>query len=91
VTTELPHDVFNEDDLRITPDQWRYPRVVVMSQTHDGQWSWGELTDGGEVWDTTLTGKVLDQIERRVKLGICCGEVTIDNIPYQFVADRPKG
>jgi len=90
VTTELPHDVCGEYDDRISPEDWRYPRVVVMSQTHDGQWSWGELNKHGEVEETSLTGKVLDQIERRVKLGICCGEVTIDSIPYQFVADRYK-
>jgi hypothetical protein len=88
VTTEFPHDIFDEDDPRIPPDQWRFPRVIVMSKTHDDQWSWGELTDGGEVWDTTLTGRVLDVVEQRVRDGMYCGEVYVDGIPYQYVSDR---
>lgn len=88
MTTEFPHDVCDETDDRISPEDWRYPRVVVMSQAHKGQWSWGELTEQGEVWDTTLTGRVLDIIEQQVRDGKYCGEVYVDGVPYQYVSDR---
>lgn len=90
MTTKLPHDVCGEYDDRISPEDWRYPRVIVMSKVHDGQWSWGELNKHGEVEETSLTGAVLDPIEQSVELGQYCGEVWVDGIPYQYVADRPK-
>jgi len=95
VTTNFPHDVFDDEDPRIASEDRRYPRVVVMSYIGmssfgKGQWSWGELNCDDEVEDTTLTGAVLDQIQRQVNLGVYAGEILVDGIPYQYVADRPK-
>lgn len=90
MTTDSPHDVFDEEDPRIAPEDRRYPRVVVVSMTHDGQRSWGELNQHGEVEETTLTGVVLDAIQQYLDRWIPCGEVYVDGIPYQYVSDRPK-
>jgi hypothetical protein len=82
------HDMVDELDERIRPDEYRIPRVVVVSECFDGQFSWAELTDNGHTEDTTLTGVVLDPIGREIRSGAVAGTVTVDGIVYAFVFGR---
>lgn len=90
MTTNFPHDVFGKNDDCITPNRWRFPRVVVLDQVDFRQWAFSELNDMGITQDTTLTGVVLNQIEQQVRLGTPCGELLVDGIPYQYVSTRLK-
>lgn len=86
-----PHDVFEDMESRLTKEEHRDPRVVVVSECHDGQYSWAELSDDGTTGDTTLTGVVLDPIEKAIRSGQLAGTVTVDGIVYAFVFGRYRG
>jgi hypothetical protein len=91
---QLDHDHYGSDSNdRISKDDWRNPRAVTISVNAEGQEFWGEISKGecGEVMDTTLTGRVLDPIEREVRLGRNAGSVMVDGIEYVFVVDRQGG
>lgn len=86
-----PHDVFEDMESRLTKEEHRDPRVVVVSECHDGQYSWAELSNCGTTGDTTLTGVVLDCIEKAICSGQMAGTVTVDGIVYAFVFGRYRG
>ena len=82
---QVPHDEYDESDPRITPNNWRSPRVVVIDWTHDGQLSFGELSNDGVVEETTLTGRVLDVAEAYARRGDHCMCFSVDGIKYVCV------
>ncbi len=89
--TNIPHDIVDELDERIRPEDHRSPRVVVVSECFDGQFSWGELTNFGCTQETTLTGIVLDQIGKEIRSGVVAGTVVVDGIVYAFVFGKYRG
>jgi len=86
-----PHDVFEDMESRLTIDEHRDPRVVVVNECHDGQYSFAELANDGTTGDTTLIGVVLRPIEEAIRGGKTAGTVTVDGIVYAFLFGRFRG
>ena len=85
----MDHDEFRDDaEDRIHPNERRNPRVVNITVDKQGHEFFGELSRGGDILDTTLTGRVLFPIEQRARVGINGGSIFIDGIEYVFVVDR---
>lgn len=75
---------------RIPVGKQRDPRVIVVDESHDGQFSFGELSQCGEVWETTATGETLQVIEGLVLKNRSCGMITRYQEKFIFVAQRYK-
>ena len=92
MTGHYPHDFFDDMESRISPENHRNPRVVVVDECEDGNLAFGELGDDGVVGDTTLIGAVLSKIEVAIrKHQKLAGVVIADGIVYAFVLNRRKG
>lgn len=86
-----PHDVFEDMESRLTIEEHRTPRVVVVNECHDGQYSFAELANDGATGDTTLVGVVLRPIADRIRRGELAGVLTVDGISYAFVFGKFRG
>jgi len=85
----MNHDSYGDDAAdRIQPSEWRSPRCVLITAWASGEEFWSELTVDDEALDTTLTGRVLDPIQRELRSGKNGGSVIVDGIEYVFVVTR---
>lgn len=94
------HDEYGVDaEERISPSEWRCPRLVLLTwipetkvlglTVRHGSWSFAELDIHGLDCETTLTGRVLREIEQAASR-VLAGTVTVDGIVYAFACSVPS-